>query len=285
MKKLSFVLLNMLLATAFLFTSCSKDDEETTPATISLSADGDVSGDATLTPNTSFSVIFTAQKGDDKMQSFQVVEGTNFPTYTIAGIENEGSYAGLVDLKGDEKDIFAAVITLTTPSNEGPYEYTLDVTDNDGVSLGSKKFTITVEGEVVSTPLTALEGDYKLYSAKGPNNYGCLTLSNRETTWSAAGDIAYLTSNYSDWTGGFAGNDGVSVQKAESTYDFDAADKETLEAAYLAGTEYSGATAPVAGDVYIVKTSTEYYVLKVVTLGDADFDGGNGQFVEFSAKK
>jgi hypothetical protein len=141
MKKLSFVLLNMLLATAFLFTSCSKDDEETTPATISLSADGDVSG--TFPETTGDAAIELKNFSSDEIQ----VEAGNILSLAVEVTKNSNRAKKIRIFASDCKNSLGNEYDLSDQPKGG--KNGIDLRSTDDAQLRNVNYTVPTGFETI----------------------------------------------------------------------------------------------------------------------------------------
>lgn len=283
MKKLSYLVFAMFALSTVFLTSCG--DEETDPVGPTLNFVGASSADATVKAGQTITFKINAQKGDEDMKTLTLrEEGNPLDTsrFTVAGEKQESSS---VSLKSGDKNVFTKEITIVAPSKVGVTTVAIAVVDDKGESAGLQ-VTITVEAEVTSTPLATLTGTYRLFNKQGPSGYGGLKLADGTSVSSSAGDLADITSIGGTFTGAFKANASVTIVSAAANYSFAKADKETVAAAYNAGTTYSGASVPTVGSVFIAKSGDAYYVLEMKSKGeDKTVSALNGQYIEFTVKK
>lgn len=297
MKKISFLLLNAVIAASVLLTSCGSDDTDdpapSSPNVAVLAAStGTIDGDAEVLPGGTFTIGITVTKGDANLDEVSVNIGSNplaaskiQTGATAAASVSAEAWTNLTqELSGDDKDGFTWYFTITTEATatDGSTQaYSIVVTDKDGVSSTT---TVTITAKAATTALVEQSGDFKLFSKLGPTGYGGLDLSDGSSTGSAAGDLADITA--STWDGSFTGANGTTVKSVASSY-YAVAVEEDVASTYSAGTEYTGAAAPSVDDVFIAYNGTTYWVLKVTVAdgNDTNVSATNGQFIQFAVKK
>lgn len=134
MKKLFYLLAVTLLA-GTMFTSCSKDDDES--ASFSFAGDaGYISADATVSP------------GSDMKFRWTVTSPVSMSYIIITNDEGAPIKNTPWDLDNDQKSTYIDSVTITAPSNAGNYTYTFTVYDKDDKEIITKSIAITVSSGI-----------------------------------------------------------------------------------------------------------------------------------------
>lgn len=260
MKKLKFKFLAIIaLVSIGLISGCNK---ENLPPELSFFAGGDlVSGDTKVTPDSTFSVKWDAQKGNNDLESF---------TITKDGVDLSG-YP--VSLSGDQKDRYTATEEITAPAQEGVYNYKFIISDEEGLSA-DKTIKITVEKS--ETPLSTEKTGQFYHIAGATGCTGAYDLVN-DQDMSVSDDDAKKDMKNTDnagakftgsWTAG-SGNSSTYIQ--DNSYDYSNATVESAKSAYNSMSPSPMVNNPQVGDIYIAKVRGQsWYVIKITSLDPGD---------------
>ncbi len=261
MKKLSFLLLTLFVASAVFFTSCSTEDD---PAPVGPSITSDFAGiDTTVTPGSKITVTVDVRQGDKKLTHVTLRENGNIidgRELTMDGTD----IAGQSEYEVTSNDIIDVVIEV--PTTEGSYNYTIGAFDKDDLSTSIE---FTVEVKEAGTAVTEIDG--ALLNSAGPAGTGGIDLNSGTGTGSSeAGSelkdegIDAGEPDATNWKQMISAINGAELKSTTVTY-ASVSTKEAIEEAFNNGTAISGATSKLTGgEVFVVKNSGgEFFLIEI----------------------
>lgn len=299
MKKVSFLLLNAVIAASVLLTSCGSDDTDDDPAPASpnvnvlAASTGTIDGDAEVAPGETFTIGITVTKGDANLESVNVNIGTN--PLAAAKIQTGATAAASMtatawtsltnDLSGDDKDGFTWYFTITTEAtaNDGDVQpYSIVVTDKDGESTTT---TVTITAKVATTALTETTG-HAIFNNAGAGFGGFdFSADDSVSTTGTSGDIMDIGFGGSGttWVKKISAANGASLVSVNASV-YTSASVESLATDFAAGTTITGDSDELSvDDVFIVKDgSNNYFIFKVTAINETASD--NLDNIVFSVK-
>jgi len=284
-----------LLFAAFLFVGCEEDPIVTDPLgpDVRLVADpGFVAADAQVVIGETYSVRLSVLKGDSKLQSVEILAGTN-KLESSRFVINAGAIGSNNPFLviGTDKDgvTYDIAISPAVGSIVGDVTlYTFEVTDEAG-----NKDAVTLQITIKAPPTTALENTLTgiLLNQAGPPNTGGLDLDTGTGTGSTAttAEIRDLgidcgLPNSSNWRKQIGSVNGADMKKVDLTQleNFTFAgvtNKEAIAAAYSTGivltngqSETCGgsttavtdvSSAIVVGDMFVVFANGKNYLIRI----------------------
>ena len=273
MKKLNYLVLLTIAATASIFTACKKDEATVKPKptiTVASPKDND-----------------TVSTGNTYVLDFAVTAGEKLTKVTV-DIKNGSTTYSAIDTTLKETANFkeSGNVTAGAPGTE---IVTITAVDKNGETATT---TITVTVKAISTPMNkekvgaffhiqgSLKGAWDLVSDSA------MSASNAEANKDMKNTDAAAATFTGSWTTG-TGNDTKYV-KANS-YAYATATVEGAAAAFAAGTSNSSVSNPAANDIYIAKLrgGSNYAVIKIITVDPTnnDCNCNNKGKITFNYKK
>ncbi len=264
MKKL-FAISLIILAGAAIFTSCKKD--ETVPAPEISVTNNKVEYNITATADTTitFNVNVTAEGEIDQFTIKKTV-GTTTTSYG-----NPTGFSGKTSYVYNFQETFTSTDTY-------PISFTFKVVDKEGQDAS---ITVTIKKINVptNTPFDTEYTDGVFYHIAGLL-HGAYNLDGH-TTVAASGPAAEKSMKNTDAAGSpFTGSwvsetaNGTQYVKVTGTT-YANIYKENVATLYAAGTPSASVTNPQAGNVYIGKKGTKYYVIEILSV-EPNFDQNTG---------
>ncbi len=275
----------VLLAVTLIFSSCSKDEDETIAAPgITFS-----NGNTELTFDGVNSVDVNVDvKAEGKVSTFtlmKIVKDANGSTETplTADYDFDGETSGTFRFQRSNTEIGTDIILSTDSPKKVEYKFT--VTDKEGV-VKTAIYTVTMAA-AATTPL-ATEETGMFYHVKGLLK-GAYDLD-ADAGVPESGDASTKSMINTDDTGEAFTAKWISGNGTEyvlaNGFDYTNATVESATGAFTAGTTLTTVT-PAVNNIYIAKKGTTYYVVKITEI-DASFSTDTGTHtgrITFTYKK
>ncbi|RMG85802.1 MAG: hypothetical protein D6714_05310 [Bacteroidetes bacterium] len=261
-----------------------------------------------------FFVNVDATKGDFPMTSLSVFEDGLLVDPARLTWDGATFADNPVALSGDQTDALSGTLGITAPSTDGSYAYTIQIADESGTT-GETSFDVTINA---GTPIDATLTTKLLSNQAGPAGKGALDLDQGlqagvstpgETTPDQTEirdlglDCTIPTPGF-NWRRQIGTVNGAELRMVDLTvlenFTFDAVTtKEEIAGAFDTGITFAdgesvdcatGATTPVsdvtnvveAGDLFVVKSGSTYYLLRIESVNETDTD--NLDYYEISIK-
>ncbi len=275
----------VMLATALVFSSCSKDEEEVAKPTIKFV--GNYGSDVDFTPATEMTkeIVFNANlAAEAKIKSFTITE----KKYGTSTATNPYDADNTKKAKGEVSYTYNFSKTLSHSDLSGgvtKIEYIFEVTDKEGNNV-EKIFTVNVV-TTTSTPL-ANEENGVIFNLQGLE----------KGAWDLVNDMAKAANDndadkdMANTTGGNAvfkkeweaKNATMFVKVTGMTYD-EFSSEEAAKGYYSSKTPVTKVENVAANDIYVAKLRGEdnYAVIKITNVVETPND--NNDKIEFTYKK
>lgn len=259
----------LLLGSAMVFTSCTKDDDTdptATSPTISFgSAAGFVDSDTMVAQGTTFKVRIIASKGSGSLQEFTVFKDNVALDFSDITIDGVAATANPVTIGAFDANSLSWDVVIKAVANAATHEYRFQVQGADGPT-SSVKVNITTFDP--GTPVTTQMGI--VFNASGPNFGGFdFATGTVVSSLGAEADIRDMGINNGlplaqNWLQQVEPVNGSTLRKATGATTWSSiATKEQVQAAYIAaGADIAASSKIAAGDLYLVKKNSDYFLVR-----------------------
>ncbi len=287
MKRRAFYKIALLAFASVGFLSSCTDETDTTAPTGSITFDPSTAS-AETAPGSSvnFKVVVTSPEKLDKVQiRFQLPGSSSYVTLN----EYPDKTTDFLSSTSDNFD-FAYSIPGNTPAGS-TVKIKFIVVDTKSSTLDiEKEFVVTVKGSAAYT-------GKRLYNPAAPTgSFGAYDLVSDQGVAASEGDAnkdminTTVASNGGyPFVKGWKAENGTTFVKATSSFDYNAANKTSMMAAYAASTSVATVSDVKVNDVYIVKlrNGDNYVAVKVTQIVDDSKVGAgyNNDYIQFDYKK
>jgi hypothetical protein len=259
----------LLLGSAMVLTSCTKDedtDPTATSPTISFgSGAGFLEADANVEQGTTFKVKIVASKGSDVLDEFTVYKDDVALTASEFKVNGVTAVANPVSIGAFDANSLSWEVEVNAVNVVATHEYRFQVQGADGPT-SSVKLNITTFDP--GTPVTTAMGI--VFNADGPNmgsldlNTGTVVSSNNPAADLHDMGINLGLPDATNWLQQVEPVNGATLRKAAGTVVFaDIDTKEKIQAAYNAsGADLAQSTKIANGDLYLVKKDADYFLVR-----------------------
>lgn len=275
-----------LLAGGLFLTSCTDDTLDPTPtaATVTLGTGaGFIGANAEIETGSAFMVNVIANSGTNPMKAITIYKDNAVIDFNDLTYNGSGATSNPALLFNTDKTSLNWEIGLMGDAADGSHDYKFEIQDDNGLV---NAVTISITTVTSTTPVDSLMG--VLFNQAGPMGTGGLDLDMGIGTGSTDAtaeirdqgiDIGQPVAT--NWIRKISGVNGSTLRKAAAGTNFNTTtNKEAVLAAYTAGTDKTVSDLIVAGDIYLVKNGTKYYMIRIAQVNMTSADNADNYVID-----
>ncbi len=275
-----------LLAGGLFLTSCTDDTLDPTPtaATVSLGTGaGFISTNAEIEKGSDFKVNVIATSGTNPMKAITIYKDNVAIDFNDLTYNGSGATSNPAVLFNTDKTSLNWEIGLMGDAANGSHDYKFEIVDDLALV---NSVTISITTITSTTPVDSLMG--VLFNQAGPAGKGGLDLDLGIGTGSADPTAEIKDQGIdlglpvaTNWIRKIAGVNGSSLRKAAAGTNFNTtSNKEAVLAAWNAGSDKTVSDMIVAGDIYLVKNGTKYYMIRMAQVNMTSADNADNYVID-----